>query len=243
MERKIRLNILMGSCLAFFVQTSYICPAFSQMPSEPSDTYRIERPTVIQNDSHAQATALLKAGIERHQKGDDDGAMLLFHQAIVLDPSNSDAHFDFAAIEEARGQIGAAIANYQAVLENNPNDQTAIAAINQLQVAVHAPSNFQNTPVLKGVAHETSLLPSANAFAPPQLMSETPGAAVTTNKFKQPKPPKSKGGTMRALKTIGSIALKTAVAASQSGLMYYGRAGVGVPTGTVDTCACNTLGN
>jgi tetratricopeptide (TPR) repeat protein len=246
-----RINLpkmLTGSCLILFIQTSCVTPAFSQMPygapSDPSDSFRIARPVSTQMNQ-VEATTFLKGGIVKHQNGDDQGAMLDFQQAVNLDPSNSDAHFNLAAIEEARGEIGPALAEYRAVLQYNPNDQSAIAAVNQLRVAVAGQSNFQEKPVLQGSARETSLLPSANAFAPP-LMQGAAGAAVNApqpilnakaSKTKQPKPPKTKGGTLRALKAIGSIALKTAVAASNSGLMYYGGAGA------VDTCACNNLGN
>jgi tetratricopeptide (TPR) repeat protein len=243
-----RINLpkmLTGSCLILFFQTSCVSPAFSQMPygapSDPSDSFRIARPVSTQMNQ-VEATTFLKGGIVKHQNGDDQGAMLDFQQAVNLDPSNSDAHFNLAAIEEARGEIGPALAEYRAVLQYNPNDQSAIAAVNQLQVAVAGQSNFQEKPVLQGSARETSLLPSANAFAPP-LMQGAAGAAVNTPqpilnaKASKTKQPKTKGGTLRALKAIGSIALKTAVAASNSGLMYYGGAGA------VDTCACNNLGN
>jgi tetratricopeptide (TPR) repeat protein len=247
MERKILSRILTGSCLVSLVQTNCIAPAFSQMqygmPADTTDAFRIARPVAAQANNQQEATALLKGGIVKHQNGDDQGAILDFQQAVNLDPSNSDAHFNLAAMQEGRGEIGAALAEYRAVLQNNPNDQSAMSAINQLEGTVRG-----QTPLLQGSARESSLLPSATAFAPP-LLPGTPGFAVNTappvlngkaKKVKPPKPPKQKGGTMRALKAIGFIALKTAVAASNSGLMYYGGA---VGTGTVDTCACNTLAN
>jgi len=250
MERKILSRILTGSCLVFLVQTNCTAPAFSQMPygmpADTTDAFRIARPVTTHANNQEEATALLKGGIVKHQTGDDQGAILDFQQAVNLDPSNPDAHFNLAALQEGRGEIGAALAEYRAVLQNNPNDQSAMAAINQLEGTVRG-----ETPLLQGSARESSLLPSATAFAPP-LMPGTPGFAVNTappvlngkakkvKPPKPPKPPKQKGGTLRALKAIGSIALKTAVAASNSGLMYYGGA---VGTGTVDTCACNTLAN
>jgi tetratricopeptide (TPR) repeat protein len=232
------------SFLVLYLQTSFLSPALSEAPGSPTavpDALRIARPHSDQVQIQ-DATALLKGGIEKHRNGDDQGAEADFQQALKLDPANANAHFNLAALEEGRGEIAAALEEYHATLRYDPSDQSALAAINQLEGAGHGQSEFQETHLLRGSAQESSLLPSASAFANPTGASvNTPVASNTLSAKASTKQPKPKGGTMRALKAVGLIALKTAVAVSNSGAMYAGRTGVG--TGTVDTCACNTLGN
>jgi len=115
--------------------------------------------------SKDKVTTLLKGGIERHQKGDDKGAEKNFREALRLDSANANAHYNLAALAEAHGEVGTALNEYRQVLRYNPNDQTVITAIHELEASKSNGAAVTERTRLTGHASEDSLLPSADAFS------------------------------------------------------------------------------
>jgi uncharacterized protein (TIGR03790 family) len=71
--------------------------------------------------------ALLMAQAEvRSRLGDGEGARSALERATGVDPTFTDAQMALAQIYEATAQWDSAIARYQRVIENSPNDATAL---------------------------------------------------------------------------------------------------------------------
>jgi tetratricopeptide (TPR) repeat protein len=195
------------------------------------------------SSSSAKVSTLLRGGIEKHHQGDDSGAEKNFREALKLDASNANAHYNLAALSEARGELGAALDEYRQVLRYNPHDQTVITAIHELEASTSHQSAIREKTVLKAHTQQDSLLPSVDAFAtlpdfPPRapargglnsdrLLSSTQMNSVhpqsTTLAVATER--KSTGGSMHALRSFGSSFIRAS--------MMYGR--------PVDTCACPIL--
>jgi len=247
---KLRTKGLLNTyCLIFCMQILLTPTALAQEPTaqDTTNSLRIQRPHPQSQFNRDQATLLLRGGIQKHSAGDDLEAEKDFQEALKLDPTNADVHFNLAAIEEGRGEIAAALEDYRATLKSSPGDQAALHAIIQLEEKKADQSTFHETPVLSGRAQESSLVSGASAFATegaqnvalPHALSGNANIQTLNAKAEETKSAKSKGGTLRAFKHVGIFALKTAaVAASSSGSAYYRRGIGGQP---VDTCACNTL--
>jgi tetratricopeptide (TPR) repeat protein len=194
--------------------------------------------------SNDKVRTLLKGGIEKHHKGDDSGAEKNFREALKLDSTNANAHYNLAALEEARGELGAALTEYRQVLRYNPNDQSVISAIHELEASTNNHAAIQEKTVLKAHTQQDSLLPSADAFATlPDFPPRAPARAglnatrfVSSTQMNSERNPQSTelalatdhnstGGSMHALRSFGASFIRAS--------MMYGR--------PVDTCACPIL--
>jgi tetratricopeptide (TPR) repeat protein len=203
--------------------------------------------------SKDKVTTLLKGGIERHQKGDDKGAEKNFREALRLDSANANAHYNLAALAEAHGEVGTALNEYRQVLRYNPNDQTVITAIHELEASQTSHAAVTERTRLTGHASQDSLLPSADAFStglsefPPlaptrgslngngnanatrlasSAQSDTVHNPRSTNLALASDRNNNTGGSMHAFRSFGMQFLRAS-------LMYGGR--------PVDTCACPIL--
>jgi tetratricopeptide (TPR) repeat protein len=64
-------------------------------------------------------------GIVLSGRGDTDGAIAHYRQAVELRPSYSEAHYNLGRLLAQKGQLGDAVAHYQKALEVNPADAEA----------------------------------------------------------------------------------------------------------------------
>jgi tetratricopeptide (TPR) repeat protein len=196
------------------------------------------------NASKDKVTTLLRGGIEKHHQGDDSGAEKNFREALKLDAANVNAHYNLAALEEARGEVGAALSEYRQVLRYNPNDQSVISAIHELEASTDNHATIQEKTALKAHTQQDSLLPSQDAFAtlpdfPPRaparggLNSTRFVSSTQMNNMRNPQSTNlalaternSTGGSMHALRSFGASFIRAS--------LTYGR--------PVDTCACPIL--
>jgi tetratricopeptide (TPR) repeat protein len=94
------------------------------------------RQTAVYHDLVTLYTAILKRnpgcwmahynlGIARNDRGDTDGAIAHYRQAVELRPSYGEAHYNLGRLLVQKGRLDEAIAHYEKALEINPADAEA----------------------------------------------------------------------------------------------------------------------
>jgi uncharacterized protein (TIGR03790 family) len=89
--------------------------------------------TLTKEGTRREAALAMARAEVRLRKRDPAGAKAALEQATTIDPSLTAAQMTLASIYEAEGQVDAAVARYQAVIDRHPNDG---AALNNLAYAL-----------------------------------------------------------------------------------------------------------
>jgi len=67
------------------------------------------------------AVALTNEGILLQQKGDLDGAIAKYHEALAVDPTDPQAHLGLGSALQRKKDVDGAITQYRAALSKDPN--------------------------------------------------------------------------------------------------------------------------
>ncbi len=105
------------------------------------------------------AAGYLSRGKKDQAKGDADGALANFNQAILIDPKSAEAYYLRGGVYDAKGDFARAIADYDQALKFDPKLESAISHRSAAQVKL-----------AKG--------PEASVPAEPQMPLEEVGAAL-----------------------------------------------------------------
>jgi lipoprotein NlpI len=92
-------------------------PAPATAPATPPATTSTISPA---QDIQRQASAFVSDGILRYQRGDFDGAIAAYNQAIDLDPKAGEAFFNRGIAKAAHDDLDGAIADYSQALQVDP---------------------------------------------------------------------------------------------------------------------------
>src|SRR5262245_59641569 len=83
---------------------------FTNMPAMPASISKAEVPyEASDNSSNVQAERLLKRGLSRASRGDQEGALADLHQALRLNPQQAKAYLGLAKVYSASKDYAAAI--------------------------------------------------------------------------------------------------------------------------------------
>ncbi len=79
-----------------------------------------DAPAVVASDGVGEAAVFVEKGLAAHVAGQLDDAVMLYEQAIELDPTNKYAHFNVGQIAHTRDDLTTAIDRYQDALAIDP---------------------------------------------------------------------------------------------------------------------------
>src|SRR5262245_17139890 len=76
----------------------------------------------------AAAVRAFNLGVEKHERGDLDGAIADYTKAIEIDPRFGDPYQNRGVARRAKGDLDGAIADYSKAIEINPRDKEPYAS-------------------------------------------------------------------------------------------------------------------
>ena len=90
-----------------------------------------------------------------YQKGEEDKATALFRRAIELDSTLMEARKNLADLHRAAERFAEAEAIYKEILDRNPNDPDALAALQSMSKGEFSPASPKSCPVCGSIAYHS----------------------------------------------------------------------------------------
>jgi len=121
-------RVAAGPTTGVYVPRAAAAPAASSLPVAAADT-----PPIAVNARVMSVDPFVEQGYQAFQRNDLAAARESYQKALSREPYNRDALLGLAAIDVRSGQLEAAEARYLRVLEADPRDSQAVAALVSLR--------------------------------------------------------------------------------------------------------------
>lgn len=132
-ERIVPAILSIAVCAGVYVPVVFAA-THPQPPAAPKKPMML-KPLMPQVDlsNEPDPSDVFEHAVKEYGAGHLPAAERLFEKAILLDPTNADAHFNLGAIKEWKNDWAAALTEYRAALQIKPDDKEIADAVRAVQ--------------------------------------------------------------------------------------------------------------